>query len=211
MTAFLKKFLLLVPILLFVVGINVWVDPGSILDHGRTERAVAAVLRAGHNCMAKADLDVRLFRQALIESGEPPEVVVFGSSRAMQVRQSVAPGTRFLNLAVPNADIEDIVGLHGLLIAGPRYPHTIILCAEPWFFNREVTRSRHIPLSDAFGRGMRDIGATGEVTALDYTVWRLTAFEEFVSPAYLRISLRLFPWNALVAPRSASPVPAWLP
>ena len=77
-----KKFLLLAPLAILVIGLNTWVDPGNILNKGRTETQMAATLTTGLNCAANSDVDERLLREALIEqSAIVPEVVVFGSSR----------------------------------------------------------------------------------------------------------------------------------
>ena len=131
---------MLVPIGVFVAGLNIWIDPGSIVDEGRSEQHVAAILLAGSNCIVRGNFDERFFRGSLIaQSANIPDIIVFGSSRSMQIRASHFVGFSFLNYAMSMSDLEDIIALHGALLEKNRYPKYIILGLEPWFLAKTGT------------------------------------------------------------------------
>ena len=126
-------------LLAVVVVVNVAGGWSAARDEARVQ-AVAAALRPGETVLGYRNVDERRFQRARLGVIPQPQVVVFGSSRAMQITGAlvgVAPPA-FYNLGMSAATVEDFVGLWEILRRQDKIPERAIFSIDPWIFNAEV-------------------------------------------------------------------------
>jgi peptidoglycan/LPS O-acetylase OafA/YrhL len=81
-----------------------------------------------------------------------PEVIVIGSSRSMQIRESTYGGS-LLNLSVSGASIEDRVAIAHM--ATQKFtPKTILLGVGPWIFNSNYIGKRWMSLHEEYAAAL---------------------------------------------------------
>jgi len=130
---------LLVPMLLLVVVVNYYVDPGELFYRRQVKHAVAELLLQGHNVLSDAipsewgDLQADVIR-SFAARRSVPDVVVWGTSRSSEISQTFFPGEKFFNHAIPGGSVFDYVALYGLYQHLGRLPGLVIISIDPWTF-----------------------------------------------------------------------------
>lgn len=134
---FLKKLLLLLPIPLIILSFNYFIDPAHLYQDGKYEKGIAKLLLGGKNVANLSNYDERLLQKFLINGlSTRKDVVVIGSSRAMQISSDLFPKESFLNNSVSGACIEDYIAIYELYRKRNYKPTMIILGLDPWMLNK---------------------------------------------------------------------------
>jgi hypothetical protein len=141
-------------LLAVVVAVNVAGGWSAERDEARVQ-AVAAALGPGEAVLGYRNVDERRFQRARLGAIPRPQVVVFGSSRAMQIAGALVgvtpPG--FYNLGMSAATVEDFVGLWEILRRQDKIPERAIFSLDPWIFNAEAEPVHWAREVDAFTAG----------------------------------------------------------
>lgn len=133
-----KKLFLLAPVVLFVPATNYILDPASIYQHSQYEQRVAANLLQGKDALHFSNCDERIVQKLYIhKTHQIAEVVVLGSSRAMQITQPMFPQHLFFNSSVFAADLEDLLAIYQLYRETQKIPQFLILGLDPWILNEK--------------------------------------------------------------------------
>lgn len=191
MTLFIRKMLLVLPLGLFVLGVNLWVDPASLF-HQAGKKKMAA-------CMLEGKTTTNLYhhdkRQAMVYyvAGlkEPKKVLVLGSSRAMVLDASLFPETSFFNAAVPAGDLEDLLASYEIFHEAGKTPGLVILGPEPYMLNGRYTSELY--LKDEYEHALKRLGLAKDN---EESFWfRLVdrKYRELLSPDYFQESFGKLP------------------
>lgn len=131
---FLARFLLgALPVVFAMAALNVAVDPANLFTGAAYERGIADLLAGGTNVASIANHDDRLVQRFYAQQvAETPDVLVLGSSRAMQIRKTVAGEHTFFNASVTEATVPDFEGILQLYLARGHLPRTVILALDAW-------------------------------------------------------------------------------
>ncbi len=133
MDFFRRTFLKALPVMFAVSIVTVGVDPANLFRGSSYERGIATYLAQGRNVAAIGNHDDRLVQRYLAAKlGASPEVLVLGSSRAMQIRRNVADGRDFFNASVSEAALEDLEAIAQLYLQLEPPPREVIVSVDPW-------------------------------------------------------------------------------
>jgi hypothetical protein len=132
--AFLARFLLgALPVVFAMAALNVSVDPANLFTGASYERGIADLLAGGKNVASIANHDDRLVQRFYAEQiAAAPDMLVLGSSRAMQIRTAVARGHTYFNASVTEATIPDFEGILQLYLARDHLPRTVMIAVDAW-------------------------------------------------------------------------------
>lgn len=183
------------PITILVAAVNFLVDPAHVIRARSYAEQVARILSRGHEAAGAADLDERYMQRAYIRSlAEAPDVVILGSSRAMQVGQAdFPPSLRVHNNAVSGAVLADDIALYDAYREQRLSPKTVILGVDPWVFNRGLGEDgRFLSIYDSYAQGLERLQT--EAPPRTSMAWsaaglRTKQFLQLFSPSYFQASL----------------------
>jgi hypothetical protein len=135
----LKKLILFVPILGFMVIVNAVLDPAHLYLNDKNygfEKGIAEILASGHNVANVHNFDHRMVQKFRIakENGLP-DIAIIGSSRSMQIGTNIFPDKHVLNNSVPGGSLSDYLGILFNYEKKGGFPKTIIFCIDPWVLN----------------------------------------------------------------------------
>lgn len=137
MKRLMSKLLLLMPIPAMVLAANYTIDPAHLFGGGAYERGVAEWLLKGAHVAYVSNYDERLVQKYYVEGlSVPPEILILGSSRCLQIGSWVFPGRRVFNHSVAGATLEDDLAVYGLYRFKGLQPARVILGVDPWVFNK---------------------------------------------------------------------------
>ncbi len=128
--------------LLFVGSIVYWADPGNRWSGDQFPKRA---LQPGEILVnPKSNLDDRALRFSQLAYIDSPDLVVFGSSRALLVNASLfKKQVRVYNLAVTVTKVEDYVAFWQTLKKTGKIPKYILIFVDPWVFNKNATFQYH--------------------------------------------------------------------
>jgi hypothetical protein len=135
-----KSLVVGLPILICLISVNSFVDSAHLLDSSFEKSLIDPILE-GKNLTNLKNFDDRAFNLQVIRSPLNPSFIVLGSSRSLQVRID-SNKTDFFNHSVYGATLEDIVGIYQLYKENGKQLETILIDAEPWYFNKNRGESR---------------------------------------------------------------------
>lgn len=140
--------------LLAAAVINYSIDPAHIFDEeSKYEKGIANLLVDGHNVANIVNYDERITQRLIIEQLDiAPEVIVLGSSRAMQIRASDFPENTFFNHSVSGGSLEDHMAIYEMYHEKNRLPKHVIIGADPWILNKNNDQSRWQSIKDYYYR-----------------------------------------------------------
>jgi len=146
-----RSLLLGVPIAALVIGTNLAVDPSHLFDDGAYEQGLAALLLEGWHVADVADHDERQLQQLLIaRTPEPPDVIVLGSSRSLEVTGAPWGERRVRNHSVSGATLEDYLAVYALYARRGWTPRVVVLGLDPWVVNRQHGQVRWKSYGEAY-------------------------------------------------------------
>ncbi len=123
-----------------MVCVSVAIDPAHLFHEG-PERTIAAVLLAGRPVAGLVDYDDRRVQQHYIAGlTSRKDVVVFGSSRAMQIRAAAFPGRSFFNHSLTGGVLVDYIAIAREYQARALLPRQAIIGLDPWLLSAYANR-----------------------------------------------------------------------
>ena len=155
-----KKFVLniikiIAPFALLLAMVNIFIDPAHIFSNGTYETAASKILLQGHNIDNIENCDERLLvKKMLTNLSYNPEVVVIGTSRSLEISSDFFPAKKFYNCSVSHANINDFIGLLGLLDSTNKLPSEIYIETSPTLINPTLT-DEWISLYDFYLYGIK--------------------------------------------------------
>ncbi|MBF0479358.1 MAG: hypothetical protein HQL26_07730 [Candidatus Omnitrophica bacterium] len=145
MKKFFIKLLFLFPILLAVGFFN------RLMNSGDQEQKIAQTLLEGKSAVLDGDLlsvRDRFVKKYYIEGlTYKDDIIVLGSSRAMEVRGSFFPEHTFFNCGVAGASLEDYLIYYWMYRKKGLIPSVVILGIDPWIFNAKNEQNRYKDLA----------------------------------------------------------------
>jgi hypothetical protein len=143
MILMLKKFIIriscLFPILLFIVGVNYFIDNGRIFKSQGYVRDIVELLLSGKNVVNVSNHDDRLFQKYYVQGlRSKKDVIVLGSSCSQLISGGIFEGRSFFNASVVGARLEDLEVIYALYRQKDLLPRTLILGIDPWIFNKNA-------------------------------------------------------------------------
>lgn len=172
-----------------LAGVNAMVDPAHILASQNQEKRMAELVIGGKNLAGVSDFNERLFQSFRIRlMDNPPDRIVIGSSRALQIRDGMLPG-RTVNNAVSGASLEDYFAIVQMYRASGMLPKQIVLVTDGWIFNISHQQDRWVSVRNecnvlAVHLGVSTLCPSGAGGLTSQTL------RELVSLGYLHESLK---------------------
>ncbi len=146
----LKLIIVVAPITLLVVSVNYFGDAANLFSIGY-EKNIADEIIKGNNVTNVYNYDERLLQKYLINNSNfCPDVLVMGSSRVMQISSSSFKEQTFLNSAVSEASIEDLLAIYQMYEQKKCLPKKIILGLDPWILNINNGQTRWSTLKQEY-------------------------------------------------------------
>jgi hypothetical protein len=204
------KLLLLVPFLLAIALFNWRVDPACLFVPSYEEEVVALLLQ-GKNVAGPRNYDIRR-QHVLYAEGlkKPKDFLILGSSRSYGIVSSFFDTNSLYNASVSSCILKDYVGIYGVFRRQDLLPKTLVLGAEPWFFNHKNPRTTdatpaleadYQAMIELLGIQRQDADGEGEKKGIFPEMDpRLRKYLELISPAYFQHSLK-----SQLAPEDAGP------
>lgn len=142
MKRFIKKLLLLVLSYAIIVAVvNFYIDSSNAFSFGREERKAAEIVLKGHNVDNIGNFDERYFLENVMKGvARKPDVMVIGTSRSLEISADFFPGKLFYNCSVSHANMNDFIGLIGLLDSLNKLPEELYIETSPTLINPSLTR-----------------------------------------------------------------------
>jgi hypothetical protein len=147
--------------------LNATVDPGGLFARRDRAEAAARLLAAGEP-IPLGNIEDRRLQAAYARLGPVPDILIFGSSRVMELGGEIAPGLRVYNAATGSNTLYDTIALAGLFVTDARKPRIVIIGADPWLLDHGQRNGRwrtlHVPYRDMATRlGIPAESDTGEL------------------------------------------------
>lgn len=181
------------PVMLSVCLVTVGVDPANLFRGTGYERGIAELLAQGRNVAAIANHDDRLVQRYYAAKVErAPDVLVLGSSRAMQIRRDDAAaaglGPTFFNASVSEGTLEDFEAILELYLKRGFIPHTVVLGVDIWDLQATDWLAGWKSLRWERDSLLEEMGRDPGGGSLDR--WRfLLRYGQALSPSYLQEAL----------------------
>jgi hypothetical protein len=176
-------------LLVVVAATNYHYDPANIFGDHSYERGVAKLLSEGKDVANVSDYDERLVQKFVAERMvSAPEVLVMGSSRAMNISADFFPGKHFYNAAVSGASLEDDYAILQVYKEHRLTPRFLVLGVDPWIFNRDSQQLRWKSLEPEYLRAISSSASTAKTKLIDKA--RLAKFLQLISFDYFQASLK---------------------
>ena len=132
-TAF--KFLLLVPVLVFMVAFSYNVDRSGLFQGALAPRRIVDLMLQGYDVTNFEQMDerqvVQLFAQDVPET---PEAIGIGSSRVLQFNRENTGVESFFNMGVTGADVRDNMTSYYKMVTYGKAPKVLLWSIDPWVF-----------------------------------------------------------------------------
>jgi hypothetical protein len=194
---FLKNiFLFLLPVLLIVTSVNYWGDAANLFSDSY-ETGLASEIVKGNNVTNILNCDERDLQRLIIKKLDYcPDIVVVGSSRIMEIRESMFKDSSLINNGVSGATIEDLMAMVELYVEKKCLPKKIIIGLDPWTLNKNNEQVRWRPLEKEYRLFLRRVKVDQmkmfhvsykEQIKNDIKSW--IKYYELVSPSYFKSSL----------------------
>lgn len=136
------KLLLFAPLIAAVMLVNYFsissAQPTSVplTQEELYDIAIAKALLAGKNLTGYDQLDERKIMSLFVEYLETPlNTVALGSSRVMQLNQSISGSASYFNCGMSGSDFYDILGTFYLFDRAGKLPENLIIALDPWLLN----------------------------------------------------------------------------
>jgi hypothetical protein len=148
------------PVLAVLISVNYFGDAANLFRPGIESKMAGAIVR-GQNVTNIENFDERLFQREIIASfNEAPSIVVLGSSRTMQIRQSHFGEVSFFNHSVSGGTLEDYLAIVQLYENSGLKLKRIILCLDPWILNENHNQVRWKALASEYDSFVNETGKT---------------------------------------------------
>lgn len=189
MKKILFKILLFTPVLILIIGVNIWADPANLFSSGY-ENKVAGFIAKGYNVTNINNCDERLLQKQIVSGlAKAPQTIVLGSSRVMLIGSAIIPGMSLMNNGVSGAGLEDVLATYHLYVARNYRPVKVIIGLDAWMLNDSRSNERIGCLWDDYKAMMKLLqlpDTIGMKEGVEYSKWG-----ELISLNYFQQSFRL--------------------
>ncbi|WP_375560314.1 hypothetical protein ACE193_21840 [Bernardetia sp. OM2101] len=191
------KFICFIPFLIFVLSVNVNIDPALLFSTGEVEKEIAQELIKGNNISSIYNYDERKVQINFINNiTATPDILAVGSSRVMQIRNYFFEDSYFINSGLSGATIEDIYGIIALYEQNDKLPKKIILGLDPWILNQNNEEIRWLPLKSYYTELAQKLGIDANATISKNDVKGYTEkMKEALSFKYFQESVKMSSQN----------------
>ena len=197
---FLYRILIFTPVLLLMILVNYYIDPGNLFGDNQYVHQLSFHLASGKNLLAPdPNYDERLKQIYVIQyMKKPKDILVFGSSRCKGIHQGLFPGKTFYNAGVSAGSLEDFIGLYQLFYENNLLPKTLILELSAWILNPENEQlhgdvTTIMPVyKRALSRFKMPVENTTPYDNYNYTDKIQEKLKQLLSPYYFQQSLKKF-------------------
>ena len=129
------KFLLLAPILVFMVAFSYNVDCSGLFQGALAPRRIVDLMLDGYDVTNFEQMDehqvVQLYAQ---DVSEAPEAIGIGSSRVLQFNRENTGVDSFFNMGVTGADVRDNMTSYYKMVSYGKTPKVLLWSLDPWVF-----------------------------------------------------------------------------
>jgi hypothetical protein len=178
------------PVLVLVAGINLVADPANLFQGTGYETGIARIMAEGQNVAGLGDYDDRLTVEEYVRLvPRAPDVLVLGSSRAMQIRSSDFPGMTFFNAAVAEGTLGDAEAIIQLYLEKGQSPGLVLMSMDPWDLQEPDWLTRWTSLYDQRASLLAKIGLPAPAASpTAMSAWK--KWGQLFSPSYFQASCR---------------------
>lgn len=186
------------PILIAVAAINFVVDPANIFSGKAYVKGIADMLLNNQNVEGIYNYDERLLQKEMATRiPYTPEILVLGSSRTMEIGQTLFPNKKVWNAGVSHGWIKDVIAVFSAYTAKGTMPKTVIIGTDPWLVDAHD--------GDEWKSIRVDYNRMAQKLALsDTVVGRMEGIKssvrkskELLSPEYFQQSIKFIQKNGL--------------
>lgn len=176
-------------VLLIVASFNYWMDPGNIVDNAVLVETCGKWLLEGHDVAITQNYDERLLQKYLIEHDtENYGVLIFGSSRTMDIGEDLFPERAVKNYSVSGASIEDDIALYFLYERIHGKPQTVIIGADAWLLNANSGQRRWKSVAKEYAYGKGRVTKGGGI--VDSKNFDFEKYTQLLSWTYMKESIK---------------------
>lgn len=163
------------------------VDPANIFGHNKFMEQAGTIVAQGNIVAINANHDERLLQKKIIElTDENYDVLIFGSSRSMLLKESLFSNESVHNYSVSGSGLQDDLALLTLYIESRhQYPKKVVLGLDPWVLNENSGDTRWQSLSDSYLKGMQQLGLEPEKIGQ----MKQDKYKQLISFPYIKASL----------------------
>ncbi|MFC1558568.1 hypothetical protein ACFL40_04350 [candidate division KSB1 bacterium] len=188
---FIKKMFLLLPIPIIIVVVNYFADPAQLFKSGRYEKNIAKLLHQGNNVANVSNLNERLLQKYFIEGlKERREIVVFGSSRSMQIGYEIYNNESFFNNCLTGASLEDYMALYNIYRRKGLIPLKVIIGVDPWIFNINNGQKRWKFLITEYKSIFKIMNSSKDSKVTSNIGTLINKYYQIISPSYFQQSVK---------------------
>ncbi|MBL4889639.1 MAG: DUF1574 family protein [Candidatus Lindowbacteria bacterium] len=158
-----KNTMVFLPLVFVLVLVNYFVDPAQLFKGTLYEKGIVDILHQGLNVAGITNYDERILQKFYIETQPAKnEVVVFGSSRAMQIAAPSFPNQTFFNHSVSGATLQDYMAIYEMLEEKGDSPDVVVLGLDPWLLNSNSGQTRWKSVRDHYEKSAVRLGVAEE-------------------------------------------------
>lgn len=180
-----STYLFLFPVLILVLTVNYIGDAGRLFSEGY-EKKMTNILLSGHHVTNLTNYDERLFQKEIIFTGKmKSDIVVLGSSRAMQINSPMFPNQSFYNNSVSGAALQDLIAIYQIYKENRNLPTKIIIGIDPWNFKADEQGAGRWQSIAEYYYNFNDAEAKNNEVRSKY--------QELYSLSYFQSSIKLIP------------------
>ena len=129
------KFLLLAPILVFMVAFSYNVDCSGLFQGALAPRRIVDLMVDGYDVTNFEQMDERQVVQLYAQDvSEAPEAIGIGSSRVLQFNRENTGVDSFFNMGVTGADVRDNMTSYYKMVSYGKTPKVLLWSLDPWVF-----------------------------------------------------------------------------
>ena len=140
-----KLICIILPLLIFVVGVNVYVDPANTYRTIPVSNKIISAFRSDQNMIISENYSDRtLIKKIILETDLSAPTIVMGSSRGAQISSDIL-GSESLNTSVTAAALEDIAAIWQMYLDSGKADdlENVVLSIDPWIFNENNNEARY--------------------------------------------------------------------
>lgn len=129
------RFVLLVPIVVFMVYFSYNVDCSGLFQGALAPRRIVDLMLEGYDVTNYDQMDEREVVQLYAQDvPEAPEVIGIGSSRVLQFTSELVGSDHFFNMGVTGADVRDCMTSYYKMVTYGKTPKVLLWSVDPWVF-----------------------------------------------------------------------------
>ena len=170
MKNFLKNIIVFSPLVLFLITINFFIDPGCLfynkwargngMNGVSIESDVANILSRDLNVANFPNCDERIMEKCYIENlKNRKNIVVLGASRGVQVGSEIFKNTSLSvhNSCVNGASLEDMIAIFEIYHENKKEPDIVLLVVDPWILNKNNKQTRWRSIGNYYVRYIEEV------------------------------------------------------